>query len=172
MDLQNIIRQHGKSVAVVFKRMGINAPITAKDVMLVTLLHGDSFVNELEKQVENDSAYVGFDSFYIPGLEQAIAAGKANQFNQVQTLPDVRITAKAKSSKVKNTLNDLIQLVAGGLGTYSAAKNANNNTGASNNYQLRPDATPITKNKNKMLLIGGIVLIVILGIVVLTRKNK
>ncbi len=177
MDIKEIIRQHPKSVAVVFKRRGINAPVTAANVMLQTVLGKDEFIDDLCNQIEDDGEYTNDNgstldpvSIYMnsPVAKSKIAELKASQ------------NTKSKSEKVKNTLRDFLGIVGGTFGAYKAWRGTVHPTstatpginGAASDAPSGPSPEQIAKKKSKMLLIGGIALIVILVIAVLTTSKK
>ena len=67
MDIKEIIRQHPKSVAVVFKKRGINAPVTTNNIMLQTILGGEAFIQDVEQQLEADFlGYESLDGDFLP----------------------------------------------------------------------------------------------------------
>lgn len=171
MDINEIIRQHGNSVAVVFKKRGISAPVTAGNLMLQTILNKEDFIDQLAGQVEADHAYTGADGDFLSGLAKSLSLAKGKVFNEEQNLPGVTVTAKSKSSKLKNTLSDLLSVVGGGFGAYIAGRK--NQSTSTNPFVLGEGYTPTPeKKKPNYLLIGGIVLFVVLVAAVILKKSN
>ena len=174
MDINEIIRQHGNSVAVVFKKRGISAPVTAGNLMLQTILNKEDFINQLASQVEADHAYTGADGDFLSGLAKSLSLARNTDekvFNEQQNLPGVTVTAKSKSSKLKNTLSDLLSVVGGGFGAYISGRN--NQSTSTNPFVLGEGYTPPPeKKKPNYLLIGGIVLFVVLVAAVILKKSN
>lgn len=182
MDVKELIGQHKESVALVFKQLGINAPVTPKEVIHATLIYQGRFIDALADRIAIDNQeYTGFD-FTTPGnfnsdaLLKKIGAPQSGtatvfpangtQFGQTQTLPSVTVKSKA----AKKTLWDILDTVAGAAGSYFKAKGGNNTTAIT--YASPNDDTPKKTDKNKYFLIGGIVLVVLLVALVVSKKNK
>lgn len=182
MDIKELIGQHGKSVALVFKKMGIKAAVTPANVMLMTGLYKDRFIDAVVEQVDQDEhLYSGWgEDGFTPGLADAIKIRQqqvTGGFNAPKTLPNVTVTAKKKKSgAVKNTLMDLVSVFATGYGAYKNARATANtsNTGSdpiiTGDGSYPPPAEP--KKKPNVWLIGGIVVIVALILVIVFSSKK
>ena len=145
MTIQNIIRQHSKDVAVVFKQLGITAPVTPKEVIFATILYPDKFINSLAKQIDNSSAIASFE-------------GEENPHE----LANVTVTATRPSTAAKNTLTDILNSVMGGVGAYLGAKNAGTRV-------VTPEPLP---KKVNWYLVGGIAIVVALVIYIVSTNKK
>ena len=178
MDLKQLTRQHNKSVAVVFKKMGFNSPVTPAHVTLAAALYKDDFANAVAEQVLNDESLSSWDGqLFIPGggnLGDIIKAKKEGKpFNAVKTLPNVTVTARKKSDKVRNTLLDIVSVIGAGYGAYKTAKATPGNvytptsTGSGEAVYQEPE-----KKKPNYVLIAGIIIIITLIVLVLAKKNK
>lgn len=182
MDIRELIGQHGKSVALVFKNLGIKGPVNSKEVLLATLLHQGVFIDALEKQIEADSKYTsleGSGTFNSAALLAKIGAGPApapvyyppvgNSFGQTQTMQPVTVTS-SKAKAAKKSLWEILGTVAEAAGKFISAKNG---TGQTVYVPQAPPAADDTKktDKNKMFLIGGIGLVVVLLVIFLTQKK-
>lgn len=180
MDLQNIIRQHGNSVAVVFKNNGIKSPVNTESLMLHTLLKGDEFIEQVGDQVERDASYTGFGGAGLGndpgGVFISLPAG--NGIDSVKTLEPVTVTAskKKKAIDVKNVLSDFAGILGTYLGAKQAAKTGSAPSTATPTYVMQSgsnaaDAGAPAKIKPNYILIAAVVLIVALIIAVAAKKN-
>jgi hypothetical protein len=160
VDINQLIAQHGKSVALVFKNMGIGAEVANKDLMLALVMYKEPLMDAIAAQVAIDTNYTNL------GGDEPIG-----QMAQVKTLGNVTVAAKKKSTKVKDTLMGIFTTLVTGAGAYVGAKNKAQATTYSNT--IAPAVvTPEKEKKQKYFLIGGIAVIVVLVIVLLTQKNK
>jgi hypothetical protein len=173
MDVKQIAGQHSKSVALVFNRLGIKAPVTAKEIVYATLVYQGEFIDELERQLAYDlGEYTGFDdSEPAPHIELntgAVYPPQGSGFGQTQTMAPVIVRNKAKAAK--KTLWDVLGSVADAAGKFMAAKNNRGETV----YVQNPAANNTGNNNdnNKWLLYAGIALVVILVIAVIAKSNK
>jgi hypothetical protein len=160
VDISQIIAQHGKSVALVFRNMGIRAEVTNKDLMLALVMYKEPLMDAIAAQVAIDTNYTNLEG------DEPIG-----QMAQVKTLANVTVTAKKKSTKVKDTLMGIFTTLVTGAGAYVGAKNKAQATSYNNNIAA-PVADTEKEKKHKYFLIGGIAVIVLLVIVLLTQKNK
>jgi hypothetical protein len=181
-DIKDIIRQHHKSVAVVFKKLGIKSPVSVDSLVLHTALKQDDFIDALADQIYADelkNSYTGFDFPLIgndPDFFKKLNLPKKPDVGDMQTVPGVTVTAKKKSEKVKNTLQDILS----GLGTFFGAKAAAKNKNAAtppyyggSSSSSSPTDPPAQKKKNQTILFIAIGLVVILIIaVVVSKKGK
>ncbi len=177
MNINQIIQLHGKSVAVVFSKMRINARVTKKDLLLALVMYKQPLIDAIAQQIEADE-YTGSDGDWtlgIPaGLGAAIAKRKALEggFNRTQTLPNVTVTGKQKSQKTKNSLLSILDTLVTSAGAYVGAKNKAQAGGVTNTSYTEQSEENDKKKKQKYFLIAGIALIILLIIVLLTQKNK
>jgi hypothetical protein len=154
MELNELIRQHGKSVAFVFKRMDIDAPVTPKDVALVAAMYGEAFVDALEEQITLDEGYSGW-----PG----VGVGEP----EYKQLPEIVISPKAK--KATNGLRNILTTIADTLGTFAASKR--NATIHKDDGFV--DDVQVQKKKTNYFLIAALVLIAVLAVVLaVSKKHK
>jgi hypothetical protein len=186
MDIKELVGQHKKSVALVFKRLGINAPVTQKEVVYATLVYQGDFIDAVENQIAADlGEYANYTGDNLPqftftpkssvgammtqiGVQQPINTFPANgtQFGQTQTLPTVAVKSKA----AKKSLWDILDTVAGAAGKFIAAKNA----GKSQPSNVEP-ASPedaAKKNKTTYMIIGVAVLLLVLLLIFFLTKGK
>lgn len=171
MDIKQIIQQHGKSVAVVFSRYGINADVTERDLLLAIVMYKQPLIEAIAAQIETDeSGFTGYEGFILPQKTMDIIKRTQDYSNgqHIKTLPTVTVTGKKKSKHVKDKLLGILGTLVNGAGAYLGSKPGRGNNQASTPAQA-PNELP---KKHKYILIGGIVLIVVLAIVVLTSKNK
>lgn len=178
MDIKQITGQHGKTVALVFNKMGIKLKPTPANVVLVTTLYKDQFIDALADAVDQETTHFGG---MFSGVAKAVEnATKNPQFNEMQTLGNVTVQAsynnkkQAKGEKIKNTLRDVLGLVLTGYGTYKAAK-ANGQSSApsvaTNPYIPAPLPEEKPKKKFNPWIIGIIAIVVLLIIVFATKKK-
>lgn len=170
MDVKQIAGQHSKSVALVFNRLGIKAPVTPKEIVYATLVYQDEFINELERQIAYDlGEYTGFEDSSEPAPHaDVVYPPQGSGFGQTQTMAPVIVTGKAKAAK--KTLWDILGSVADAAGRFVAAKNNRGETV----FVQNPAANNTGNNNdnNKWLLYAGIALVVILVIAVIAKSNK
>ena len=188
MDIQNIIRQHGKSVAVVFKKNGINKPATADNLILHTILKGPDFIEQIADQVGQDSLYTGLegDPLFNIDINKTVADAKAriggNQFNATQTLPAAVVQ---KKKTILDALHGVLSAVAEPLGQWAGAKKAaqagplvyNTATGSyaalPGGYSpLAPVVPPVDPKKKDTTIILIIAAVVVLGLIAAIAANK
>lgn len=190
MDVKQIAGQHKQSVALVFNQLGINAPVTAKEIIYATLMYQDEFIEPLARLIaaEEESNWTGNngsawgDDIMVkigakPALPAISQAGSSTGivfppngpgFGQTQTMQGVTVTSKAKAAK--KSLWDILGSVAEAAGKFIAAKNSKGET-VYVQQQPAPDTGKNT-DKNKWLLYGGIALVVILIIAVIVKNKK
>lgn len=178
MNIKQITGQHGKTVALVFNKMGLKLQPTPANVVLATTLYKDQFIDTLADAVDQETTNFGGT---FSGIAQAVANATKNpaQFNEMQTLGNVTVQAsynkKTKGEKIKNTLRDVLGLVLTGYGTYKSAK-ANGQSQepslATNPYIPAPlPAEEKPKKKFNPWIIGIIAIVVLLIIVFATKKK-
>lgn len=173
MDVKQIAGQHGKSVALVFKRLGISAPVTPKEIVYATLVYQGDFINPLVEQIAKDNREsTGFDdSEPAPHTEIVNPTGaqfpeQGKGFGQTQTMQGVSVASKSKAAK--KSLWDILGTVAEAAGKFVAAKNSQGQTV----YVQQPSAPDTGKKPgNKMLIYGGIALAVVLVAILLIKRK-
>lgn len=159
MNLTDIIRQHGKSVALVFSKMGIEGPVTVETLMYATLIGQHEFIDALEAQIAQDAGEVSYigdtltreDFKGIPGVDDSFDEKK---------LPAVVVTSK----KVKTTLWDVLNTVFATVGGLAGNRNAT--------IHKAPTPPADEKKKTNYFLIAALVLIAVLFGIVLFKSKK
>lgn len=160
MSIQAIIGQHSKSVARAFQKLGISNPVTPKDVLLMTLVHQDRFIDTLVDEVENSSSFDG-DGTVLNNLPDF---KKILNVRQLPTV-EVKATKKRDGTKLRNTLNDILNTVLTGYGTYKGARDA-----ASGRSNQPPTLVERVKKIDPLVWVG--IALAILVIVYLIIKNR
>jgi hypothetical protein len=176
VNINNIIQLHSNSVAVVFSKMGINASVTKKDLLLALVMYKQPLIDAIGEQIEADE-YTGYEGVYgmLPkGFESAVAKRKSQQggYNATQTLPNVTITGKQKSQKAKGTLLSILDVLVTSAGAYAGSKNKAQAQSQAATYIPAAIAEDTKKKNQKYFLIAGAAIIILLIIVLLTQNNK
>jgi hypothetical protein len=173
MDIKEIIGQHSQSVALVFKNLGIKAPVTTKEILFATLVYQDRFIDALVQQIAIDNnEYTGYsDGTEIPVIFPTGTKfpKQGNKFGQTQTLPDVVVKSKA----AKKSLWDILGSVADNAAKIITATKSGNQPVYIPTEQTTPRSNNgINAGAQKWWLIGGIGLLVVLIIVYINQRGK
>jgi len=178
MDLKELIGQHGNSVALVYKKMGVSDEVTPESILNYASKYGQKFINAVAKQAEADEvAYLNFSgdatSLLPPGFSEAV-----KKRAEKVTLGNVTVKSRPKKKtgeKIKNTLNDALDLFVKGAGAIATIK-GNKGTGADNPgggiYSPVDTGTPEPKKKINYWLIAGIIIIIVLILVLVFKKKS
>ncbi|GEM_PF-5952044 len=183
MELNELIRQHGQSVAFVFKKMGIASPVTTKDVTLIALLYGDVFINALQHQISIDeNGYSGFGDGPSPDGSAGAGGGSSSDYNWIdyssaadeqQYAPAVTkpVTVTPTAKKATSGLLNILSTVAQGLGAYAGSRSA---AIQKNQASIYGDAALLAPQpaKPNSFLIMALVLIAVLVVVLMASKHK
>jgi hypothetical protein len=169
MDIKELIGQHNKSVALVFKQLGINAPVTEREIIFATLVYQDIFINAIAEQLNAESYFDGNDLLRKIGAAPGGTAYPPNgtAFGQTQSLTPIVVSNK--KNKWLQTAKEILSTVADSASKIISAKNSKGETV----YVTQPSNTgKNADNNNKWLMYGGIALLVLLIIAVIVKNNK
>lgn len=176
MELHELIRQHGRSVAFVFRKMGITAPVTPANVVNIAALYGEVFIDALERQISlEEKGYSHLEGDDYNWIDYS-SAGDDPDYNNptgdmanTKVLAPVVVTTKAK--KATSGLKNILSTIAETLGAYAGARR-NATIHKDDGTNIFGEKPPVQQQKTNSFLMIALVLIAVLTIVLIASKHK